>query len=264
MPLKREDFAAFVANWEPKPANVARIAATLNLGLDSLVFLDDRKDEREAVRQALSEVTVPELPEDPAEWTAFLGALDLFETASVASDDALRTERYREEAARQEVRKTFADEAEFLRDLAMRAEVLPLDSGTIPRVARLTQRTNQFNVLTKRYGEAELKALAEDPTTVPLVVKLSDRFGDYGIVSVMIGQRQGAALFIDTWLMSCRVIGRGVERFAFDQFVARARALGVKTIVGRYEPTAKNGLVKDLYPKFGFVAAGDGSWKLEV
>ena len=264
MPLKREDFAAFVANWEPKPANVARIAATLNLGLDSLVFLDDRKDEREAVRQALPEVTVPELPEDPAEWTAFLGALDLFETASVASDDVLRTERYREEAARQEVRKTFADEAEFLKDLAMRAEVLQLDSGTIPRVARLTQRTNQFNVLTKRYGEAELKAMAEDPTVVPLVVKLSDRFGDYGIVSVLIGRREGAALFIDTWLMSCRVIGRGVERFAFDQFVARARGLGVKTIVGRYEPTAKNGLVKDLYPKFGFVAAADGSWKLEV
>ena len=146
----------------------------------------------------------------------------------------------------------------------MRAEVLPLDGGTIPRVARLTQRTNQFNVLTKRYGEAELKALAEDPTTVPLVVKLSDRFGDYGIVSVMIGQREGTTLFIDTWLMSCRVIGRGVERFAFNQFVVRARELGVKTIIGRYEPTAKNGLVKDLYPKFGFVASVDGSWELDV
>ena len=264
MPLRREDFAAFVANWDPKPANIAQIAAALNLGLDSLVFLDDRKDVREEVRQALPEVTVPELPDDPAEWTAFLGAMDLFETASVASDDALRTDRYREEAARQEIRKAFADEASFLKDLAMRAEVLPLDGGTIPRVARLTQRTNQFNVLTKRYGEAELKALAEDPTTVPLVVKLRDRFGDYGIVSVMIGQRQGAALFIDTWLMSCRVIGRGVECFVFNQFVVRARELGVKTIIGRYEPTAKNGLVKDLYPKFGFVAAEDGNWKLDV
>ena len=264
MPLRREDFAAFVANWDPKPRNIAKIAATLNLGLDSFVFLDDRKDVREEVRQALPEVTVPELPDDPAEWTAFLGAMDLFETASVASDDALRTDRYREEAARQEIRKIFADEASFLKDLAMRAEVLPLDGGTIPRVARLTQRTNQFNVLTKRYGEVELKALAEDPTMVPLVVKLSDRFGDYGIVSVMIGQRQGAALFIDTWLMSCRVIGRGVECFAFNQFVARARELGVKTIIGRYEPTAKNGLVKDLYPKFGFVASVDGSWELDV
>ena len=146
----------------------------------------------------------------------------------------------------------------------MRAEILPLDGGTIPRVARLTQRTNQFNVLTKRYGEAELRALAEDPATVPLVVKLGDRFGDYGIVSVLIGMRRGEALFIDTWLMSCRVIGRGVERFAFNRFVARARELGVKTIVGRYEPTAKNGLVKDLYPRFGFSSCHDGSWELDV
>ena len=264
MPLKREDFAAFVANWDPKPQNVEKIAATLNLGLDSFVFLDDRNDEREAVRQALPEVTVPELPEDPAAWVGFLGALDLFETVSSSPDDALRTERYRHEAARQEARKTFADEAAFLRDLAMRAEVLPLDGGTIPRVARLTQRTNQFNVLTKRYGEAELKALAEDPATVPLVVKLNDRFGDYGIVSVLIGVRQGDALFIDTWLMSCRVIGRGVECFAFNELVERARTLGVKTIVGRYEPTAKNGLVKDIYPKFGFVAAEDGCYRLSV
>ena len=264
MPLKREDFAAFVANWDPKPKNVERIAAALNLGLDSFVFLDDRKDVRESVRQALPEVTVPELPEDPADWVGFLGAMDLFETASAASDDLLRTERYRDEAARQEVRKAFADETAFLRDLAMRAEVLPLDDGTIPRVARLTQRTNQFNVLTKRYGEAELKALAEDPTTVPLVVKLRDRFGDYGIVSVMIGVRQGSVLFVDTWLMSCRVIGRGVEHFTFGKFVERARKLGVRTIVGRYEPTAKNGLVKDLYPSLGFSISDGGCYELKV
>ena len=263
MPLKREDFAAFVANWDPKSQNIANIAATLNLGLDSFVFLDERKDEREEVRRMLPEVTVPELPEDPAEWTAFLGALDLFGTASVASDDALRTERYRDEAARQEVRKTFADEAEFLRDLAMRAEVLPLDDGTVSRVARLTQRTNQFNVLTKRYGEAELRAMADDPAIVPLVVRLGDRFGDYGIVSVMIGRREEATLFVDTWLMSCRVIGRGVEHFTFNKFVELARGQGVKTIVGRYEPTAKNSLVKDLYPSLGFSMRDDGCYELE-
>lgn len=264
MPLKRTDFAAFVANWDPKPQNVAKIAATLNLGLDSFVFLDDRKEEREAVRQALPDVTVPELPEDPAAWVGFLGALDLFETASASVDDASRTARYLHEAARQEVRKTFADEAAFLEDLAMRAEVLPLDGGTIPRVARLTQRTNQFNVLTKRYGEAELRALAEDPATVPLVVKLSDRFGDYGIVSVVIGRRRGAELFIDTWLMSCRVIGRGVEHFVFNQLIETARSLGVETIVGRYEATAKNALVKELFPSLGFSAAEDGSYRLAV
>lgn len=146
----------------------------------------------------------------------------------------------------------------------MRAEVLPLDGGTIPRVARLTQRTNQFNVLTKRYGEAELRALAEDPATVPLVVKLGDRFGDYGIVSVVIGRRRGEELFIDTWLMSCRVIGRGVEHFVFNQLIETARSLGVETIVGRYEATAKNGLVKELFPSLGFSAAEDGSYRLAV
>ena len=264
MPLEEADFVKMAVNWDPKPENVARIAEELNLGLDAFVFLDDRKEERERMRQAHPEVTVPELPKDPAEWVGFLGAMNLFEAASVASDDVLRTERYREEAARQEVRKTFADETAFLRDLAMRAEVLPLDGGTIPRVARLTQRTNQFNVLTKRYGEAELREMSKDPSVVPLVLRLSDRFGDSGIVSVMLGRREGDSLFVDTWLMSCRVIGRGLEAFVLNAFVKRAREMGVKTIVGRYEPTAKNGLVKDLYPAMGFVARTDGAFELNV
>lgn len=264
MPLKETDFVSFVANWDPKPDNLATMAARLKLGLDGFVFLDDRKVEREAMRAVHPEVTVPELPEDPAEWVGFLEDLNLFETASASADDAERTARYQAESDRSAHRASFASEADFLRDLQMEAEEVPFDEGTIPRVARLTQRTNQFNLLTRRYSEAELKAMMSDPTIVPLVLKLKDRFGDYGLVSVMIGRRDGEAIFIDTWLMSCRVIGRGVERYALNRFVEKGRESGARTLVGQYEPTAKNGLVKDLYPSLGFETEGANRFCLDL
>ena len=264
MPLKETDFVAFAANWDPKPDNAAAMAAQLNLGLDAFVFLDDRKVEREAMRAAHPEVTVPELPEDPAEWIGFLEGLNLFETASASADDAERTARYRAEAERNVRRATFANEADFLRDLQMEAEEVPLDEGTIPRVARLMQRTNQFNLTTKRYSEGDLMRFRNDSSSVPLVLRLADRFGDLGIVSFILGVQTGDELVIDSWLMSCRAIGRGLEKLAFNRLVAKAKALGLKTLVGRYLPTARNGLVKNLYPQLGFQARADGAWTIDV
>lgn len=264
MPLKETDFVAFVANWDPKPDNVAAMAAQLNLGLDAFVFLDDRKVEREAMRAAHPEVTVPELPEDPAEWIGFLENLNLFETASVSADDAERTARYRAETERNARRATFANETDFLRDLQMEAEEMPFDEGTIPRVARLMQRTNQFNLTTKRYSESDLMRFQNDSSSVPLVLRLADRFGDLGIVSFVLGIRTGDELVIDSWLMSCRAIGRGFEKFAFNRLVAKAKTLGVKKLVGQYLPTAKNGLVKNLYPQLGFQVRADGAWAIDV
>lgn len=264
MVLREDDFVACRVNWEPKSANLVQLANELNLGLEAFVFLDDRKVEREAMRAALPAVTVPELPDDPAEWLPFLDGLDLFTAAAASEDDEKRTARYQAEAARRAVRQAFADERAFLRDLDQRATEVPLTAETIPRVAQLTQRTNQFNVLTRRYDEAQLAALAADTAVVPLLLRLTDRFGDSGLVSVMLGRRTDTELVLDTWLMSCRVIGRGLEVFALNAFVARARQAGVKTIIGRYEPTAKNALVRDLFPSLGFTARGDGSYALAV
>lgn len=264
MPLREDDFVEIVANWGPKAGNLAELAARLNLGLDSFVFLDDRKAEREAMRRAHPEVAVPELPEDPAEWVGFLERLDLFGSTVGSADDALRRERYRAEAQRTVRRADFADEAEFLRDLKMVAEEVPFVGETVGRIARLVQRTNQFNLTTKRYSECDLRRFQDDPSTVPLVLRLADRFGDLGIVSFILGVRTGDALEIDSWLMSCRAIGRGLELFAFNRLVAKAKALGLKTLVGRYLPTARNGLVKNLYPQLGFQARTDGAWTIDV
>lgn len=264
MVLKEADFVRLCVNWEPKSENLAKLAAELKLSLDAFVFLDDRQVEREAMRAAHPEVAVPELPEDPAEWLAFLGGLELFPPTALSAEDAARTAQYQAEAARQEVRRAFADEREFLRDLQQCAEEVPLTAETIPRVAQLTQRTNQFNVLTRRYDAAALTKLAADSAVVPLVLRLKDRLGDSGIVSVILGRRQGAELELDTWLMSCRVIGRGLELFALNALVVRSRELGIETIVGRYEPTAKNGLVRELFPSLGFTPRSDGAYVLRV
>lgn len=263
MVLRLEDFACFVANWQTKADNVAHIQKVLNIGFDSMVFLDDNPVERAMVRQAYPAVCVPELPEDPAQWVAYLAGLNLFETVSFSEEDATRTEQYRVEAKRVEWEASFTSEAEFLANLGMTAQVRAFDEHTIPRAAQLTQRSNQFNLRTRRYTEDDLWAFKKDPTVLPLCFTLKDRFGDNGLVSVLIGQRQGTTLFLDTWLMSCRVLKRGLEVFALNALVARAKSLGVKTLVGEYLPTKKNAMVAHLYEELGFSPAGDGRYTLD-
>ena len=259
-----DDVACFIANWNTKADNVAHIQKVLNIGFDSMVFLDDNPVEREIVRNAHPEVCVPELPSDPAEWVPFLSSENLFETITYSGEDKARTAQYRSEAQRVEWHATFKNEDEFLQSLKMRGVVKKLDEFTIPRAAQLTQRSNQFNVRTKRYTEDDLRNFITQSGNIGLTYSLSDRFGDHGLVSIILGKRSGTELFIDTWIMSCRVLKRGLEYLAFDALCQIAFQDGVETIVGEYLPTKKNSMVKTLYSSLGFLDKGSGLYELKT
>jgi FkbH-like protein len=265
MVLRPEDISVFVANWETKVDNIAFIRSVLNIGYDSMVFLDDNPFERNMVRQHIPGILVPELPEDPALYLEYLQSLNLFETASHSSADAGRTKQYQDEAARAQLQKSFASESEFLASLQMEADVRPVNAFSIPRVAQLSQRSNQFNLRTVRYTDAEIAQIAADPEYRTLTINLKDTYGDYGLISAVILRRTDAnELFIDTWIMSCRVLKRGVEDLVLQTIAALARSEGFSWIVGEYLPTAKNGLVAGHYAGLGFTDAGAGRWRLDL
>jgi FkbH-like protein len=264
MALKLEDFSAFVANWEDKATNLRAIAAQLNIGLDALVFVDDNSGERELVRRFCPEIAVVDLPDDPAGFSRALDSRRFFETVSVSKEDAARAAHFQAEAARENLRRGAPDLGAFLKDLEMSAEAGPFSEPDVARISQLINKTNQFNLTTRRSTEPEVRALMSDPAAWTLAVRLRDRLGDYGLISALIARRRGAAFEIDTWLMSCRVLGRGVEKLAFNRLLAAARAAGATELVGRYLPTAKNAPVKELLPSLGFKAAADGAWRLSV
>lgn len=264
MQLKLDDIAIFVANWNNKVDNIRYIQSVLNIGFDSMVFLDDNPFEREMVKKGIPDITVPELPEDPAEYLSYLYTQNLFETASFTEEDTKRNEQYREEAGRMQLQQSFANEEEFLESLDMKAVVGPVDNFSLPRVAQLTQRSNQFNLRTIRYTEEEMKAVAQDENKFTLTIRLADKFGDYGLISALIAEKKsGGILFIDTWIMSCRVLKRGVEHFALNLLVELAKENGCNILAGEYLPTAKNGLVKEHYQNLGFEKK-DNVWLLDV
>jgi FkbH-like protein len=262
MVLHLDDFAIFVANWNNKVDNIRYIQSVLNIGFNSMVFLDDNPFEREMVKQEIPELTVPELPVDPAEYLSCLYGLNLFETASFTEEDTRRNSQYREEAARTELQLVYENEDEFLEGLAMTAVCKPVDLFTLPRAAQLTQRSNQFNLRTVRYSDEQMRAVTNDPDKFTLTVNLKDKFGDYGLISLVIMERKNVSeLFIDTWIMSCRVLKRNVEQLVLNEIVTLAGEQGIKKIVGEYIATAKNGLVKEHYRKLGFVEE-NGYWVL--
>ncbi len=264
MLLKTGDIAVFVANWNNKPDNIRYIQSVLNIGFDSMVFLDDSPFEREMVKKEIPELTVPDLPEDAAEYLTYLWQQNYFETTSYTEEDVIRNEQYREEARRVEHQFRFTNEDEYLESLEMEAMVRPIDKFSLPRVAQLTQRSNQFNLRTIRYTEAQLQALAEDSRKFIITISLKDKFGDYGLISVLIlSINDQQELFIDTWIMSCRVLKRNVELLALDEIVTIAKMNGCHTIVGEYIPTPKNGLVRDHYSNLGF-RAKEPFWELKI
>ena len=217
MILRLEDIAVFVANWENKVDNIYHIRDLLNINMDSIVFLDDNPFEREIVRQSIPELTIPSLPEDPAEYLTYLRTLNLFETASFSGEDKDRTRQYQEESLRIIVQKRFADEASFLESLEMKSVVSPFNDFILPRVAQLTQRSNQFNLRTIRYTEGELKRMINSPDYFTLSFTLEDKYGDLGLICVIILKKENEeSLFIDTWIMSCRVLKRGMEKFTLN------------------------------------------------
>ncbi len=268
MVLRMDDIAVFMANWETKVDNIRAIQRVLNIGFDSMVFVDDNPFERAMVRENISGIEVPEMPEDPAEWLEYMYGLNLFETASYSGADADRTRQYQAEAQRVTLAKSFDSEEDFLRSLDMKAMVSGFTAYNTPRVAQLSQRSNQFNLRTVRYTEADVAAMAADDKTVDLSFTLEDCFGDNGLVAVVVMKpMDDESLFVETWLMSCRVLKRGMEDFTLNTMVAVARERGYRRIVGEYLPTAKNGMVADHYKRLGFSevkGASTALWELDT
>ncbi len=253
MVLKLDDIAVFQANWESKVDNIRTIKQILNIGFDSMVFLDDNPFERNIVRENIPAITVPELPEDPTEYLEYLYSLNLFETASYSDLDKDRTKQYQVEAQRVSLSKTFTNEADFLKSLNMASVVSGFTKFNTPRVAQLSQRSNQFNLRTVRYTNADIEALANDPSVIDLSFTLEDKFGDNGLIAVVIMKPlDKETLFVDTWFMSCRVLKRGMENFTLNSMVEVAKAKGYKRIIGEYLPTPKNKMVELHYPGLGF------------
>lgn len=268
--LSPEDFSVFRANWEPKHENIREIARTLNIGIDSLVFVDDNPVEREIVRTHEPQVAVPEVG---AEVAGFIGVLEkgnFFETVSLSAEDLARASFYAGNAGREQLQDSFEDYGAFLRSLEMVAEIRPFEPVYLERITQLTNKTNQFNLTTRRYTAAEMERVAADPAGfITLYGRLIDRFGDNGLVSVMVGAVRDNALHLDLWLMSCRVIKRGMEAAMFGRLLAEARNRGLAAIYGYYFPTPKNTMVSGLFAEMGFTLLerkdnGDMVWKLEI
>lgn len=268
MVLKLDDISVFIANWDNKADNIRTIQSILNIGFDSMVFLDDNPFERNMVRENVPGVTVPELPEDPGDYLEFLYTQNLFETASFSNADKDRTKQYQIEAKRATAAKAFTNEADFLKSLNMVSEVKGFNKFNTPRVAQLSQRSNQFNLRTVRYTEDQITAIEKNEKYATFAFTLEDKFGDNGLIAVIIMKKiDNETLFIDTWFMSCRVLKRGMENFTLNTLVDYARTNGFKKIIGEYLPTLKNSMVKEHYPNLGFEAIEDSEtsqWILNV
>ncbi|MBS0180498.1 MAG: HAD-IIIC family phosphatase [Nitrospira sp.] len=256
MRLQLHDIALFVANWQSKPENIRTIADTLQIGLDALVFVDDNPVERDLVRKFLPQVDVLPLPEDPAYYVRTLSQYLLLETASLTAEDSERTNQYQARAKIKALEAAANSLEDFYRSLQMHAIVTPFEETQLPRIAQLIGKTNQFNLTTRRHGMPQLEGFVRDTRYVHLALRLRDRYADHGLVSVMIARHDGDTLDIDTWLMSCRVIGRTVEATMLEHLCQRALQLGCTSIRGTYIPTAKNAMAAEAYAKQGFTRLG--------
>ena len=255
--LKLEDFSAFKANWNPKPENIREIAAELNIGLDSIVFVDDNPAERALVAGQLPEVATPDLGSDVARFAEILESEHYFEVHRVVGDDLNRSAYYRSNAQRNAYQAGFSDYGEFLASLEMTAEIASFTPVYFERITQLINKTNQFNLTTRRYTSAEVETIARESGFVTLYGRLSDKFGDNGLVSALIGHAINGTLEIDLWLMSCRVLNREMELAMFDALVEQCQVRGIRKIIGVYMPSKKNKLVADHYRNLGFNASGE-------
>jgi len=268
MILRREDFVAFKANWRLKSENIREIARELNIGLDALVFVDDNPAEREEVRRALPDVRVLELGDDPAEYPLQLDRSGWFEALVLSAEDKVRTSLYAADTAREQLQSESPDYGDYLRSLEQRAVIAPFEERFLDRIAQLAGKTNQFNLTTRRPSRSQLAEMMASESYLTAYVRLADRFGDNGLISVFAARGEGTDLWIELWLMSCRVFNRGVEQQLCNHVVAAAAAAGYRQLHGVYLPTAKNGIVRELYRELGFAARGswDGAdhWLLDV
>jgi FkbH-like protein len=268
MTLREDDIVAFRVNWDDKAANIKAISDAIDLGLDCFVFLDDNPAERKRVRDALPSVAVPELPEDPGDWLPVLQAAGYFEQAGFSKEDRLRAGFYKANALRAAQMERIGDHNDYLLSLGMTLSIAPFDSAGRKRISQLISKSNQFNLTTRRYGEAEIAAMQSNADVFAIQARLEDIFGDNGMISAVICRQTGPCWEVDTWIMSCRVLGRRVEEALLQYLVQQARLRGISEIIGRYIPTARNALVRDHYAGLGFTRSGakDGEtiWQLAV
>ena len=270
MLLKLDHIAVFQANWNDKASNIQAIAEELSVGLDSIVFLDDNPVERQLVRKLLPQVAVPELPEEPACYARTLAAAGYFEAISFANEDLKRADFYRDNAKRVKLQRQVGEVDAYLASLDMTITFQPFDATGRARIVQLINKSNQYNLTTRRYTDPEVATAENDPEVFTLQVRLADIFGDNGMISVIICRpAEAGAWEIDTWLMSCRVLGRKVEHIVLREVLEHARAAGVYKLIGTYRPTDRNKLVVDHYAKLGFtkVAAEESGltrWELHV
>lgn len=266
--LKPDDFALIKANWDEKWRNLAESASELNLLPESFVFVDDNPAEREIVRAQTPDISVLDF-ETPEECIRAIDRCGCFEVTNLSADDAKRGEMYKANAQRAEAEKKFESYADFLQSLEMKAEIRDFDEVHLPRITQLTNKSNQFNLTTKRYTQSEMEAVAADNEHIRLCGRLEDKFGDNGIVSVVIGRKDGEKLHIELWLMSCRVLKRDMEYAMLDTLVEECKKQGISEIIGYYYPTKKNNMVKELFGDFGFDkvsedADGNTVWSLKT
>ena len=258
MILKEEHITVFQANWNDKATNIVAIAKELSLGLDAMVFVDDNPAERSLVRRTLPDVAVPELPEDPAMYARVVGTAGYFDAISFSDEDRRRADFYEGNARRVALQAQVTDMDAYLKSLEMVIKFEPFDAVSRARIAQLINKSNQFNLTTRRYTEAEVEALERDDRAFTLQVRLTDAVGDNGMISVIVCKVAGPRTWtIDTWLMSCRVLGRRVESMVLREIIHHAANHGVDRLVGVYRPTERNMMVKDHYATLGFTKTAD-------
>ena len=268
MVLKDGDFISIKANWEPKSQNLVNMAKELSLLPESFVFVDDNPAEREIIKQQVPGCAVPDI----GTVENYLTVVDhggYFEATKLSKDDLKRNEMYKENAARAQLQASFADYGEYLKSLDMHAAIKPFEAVYMSRIAQLTNKSNQFNLTTRRYTQEEIESAAVDNHFITRYGSLRDKFGDNGVVAISIGEVKGEVLELILWLMSCRVLKRDMEFAMMDEIVAAALNRGCKTIRGFYYPTAKNAMVKNFYATQGFAkisedGSGNAIWELDI
>lgn len=264
MVLRQEHFAVMKINWESKDKNLREIASELNIGLDSIVFFDDSSFERNLVLSQIPELTVPDFPEDASNYTEFLSELDYFNFHSLTTDDVKRNKSYKDNLLRKKTEESSSNIEEYYRSLEMTIIIKSIDEFSLPRIVQLINKTNQFNLTTKRYSEAEIKHFMQDKRYTILHISLNDKFGESGIVGVVILVLKDESFYIDTFLLSCRVIGRTIESAILSHVASLATLNGYHTLTGEYIQTEKNEPCKEFYMKHHFKNKSTTFWELNL
>lgn len=266
--LTPSDFISIKANWAPKSENISQLSQELTLLPESFVFVDDNPAEREIVSKQLPKIAVPTLNQ-PENYILAIDRNGYFETTNFSKDDATRSEMYKENAQRATMQATFANYEDYLLSLEMAADVKPFEPLYMSRISQLTNKSNQFNLTTKRYSQADIESFASNVNYITLYGKLVDKFGDNGVVTVVIGKKENKKLHLDLWLMSCRVLKRDLELALLDKIAEEATNSGINELIGYYYPTAKNNMVKNFYEELGFTKIqedeqGNSTWSLKL